>query len=98
MRGNRITRILGSSGAAVIALTALPLSGCARLDVFDWRADEPLPPVTGNVIATSSNRDLPRPADDDPLTGIEGQAAPDGTAGEDGTIAPDGTTDTGGVQ
>ncbi|WP_306117682.1 MULTISPECIES: hypothetical protein [unclassified Roseitalea] len=46
-----------------IALTAIvvslvPLGGCGSIDPFDRGRSEPLPPVTGNVIATSSNREL----------------------------------------
>ena len=53
-------------GRRYLGLVALmTLAGCGTVaDVNPFqRAAEPLPPVQGNVIATSSSRDLPGPLD-----------------------------------
>lgn len=77
---------IASAGAAIVLLAAIPLAGCASLDLFGG-GNEPLPPVTGNVIATASNRTLPPPgpAPDDPFADAGGQVD---TFETDGAGAP----------
>ena len=75
----RSSLIEGRRYLGLVALMAL--AGCgtvADINPFQ-RAAEPLPPVQGNVIATSSSRDLPGPLDTtDPI--FTDPAADPGTA------------------
>lgn len=43
---------------AVPLVGTLGIAGCNSINPFDRGSTEPLPPVTGNVIATSSSRDM----------------------------------------
>ena len=54
-RGHNLVR--GTLGTLLVLATA-GLAGCNSVNPFNRGSNEPLPPVQGNVIATSSNRDL----------------------------------------